>query len=137
MTPSSRVVFFQVNDNAAKLKILVDTAHLHFAKKEPILFFVEDEKGEKFLDELFWKSPPVSFLPHLVSDGPTKDLVVITKSKHNVNEAHVAFNLCPMALSLPFKLLYEFEDLTTPVKKNFSSQRFDVYKRSGFFIEAR
>ncbi len=135
----TRVVFFQVSDNAAKLKKIVDMASLHFGKKEPILFFVEDERGEKFVDELLWKHPPTGFLPHLASAGPTQDLVVITKSKNNVNGARIAFNLCSTALCLsePFKIIYEFEDLTAPVKKNFSTVRYDVYKKSGFFIEAR
>lgn len=138
-SPATRVIFFQVNDNTSKINKILETAHLHFGKKEPLLFFVEEEKSEKFVDELLWKQPPSSFLPHTASDGPTNDLVVITKSKNNVNNAKIAFNLCPTPLFLtePLKIIYEFEDLTAPVKKNLSSQRFDVYKKAGFFIEAR
>ncbi|MBU6382979.1 MAG: DNA polymerase III subunit chi [Verrucomicrobia bacterium] len=137
--PMTRVIFFQVNDNTSKIKKILDTAHLHFGKKEPLLFFVEDEKSEKFVDELLWKQPLSSFLPHVTADGPTNDLIAITKSKNSVNQAKIAFNLCSTALFLnePMKLIYEFEDLTAPVKKNLSSQRFDAYKKGGFFIEAR
>lgn len=139
LSVDTRVIFFQVNDNASKLKKIIETAQLHFEKKEPILIFVEEEKSEKFVDELLWKQPSTSFLPHVVSDGPTNELVVITKSKNNVNNAKLAFNLCPTSLLLnePLKIIYEFEDLTAPVKKNLSSQRFDAYKKAGFFIEAR
>ncbi|MBX7065907.1 MAG: DNA polymerase III subunit chi [Parachlamydiales bacterium] len=138
-SPATRVIFFQVNENGNKLKKILETAQLHFVKKEPILFFVEEEKSEKFVDELLWKQPAASFLPHVASDGPTNDFVAITKSKNNVNQAKIAFNLCPTALLLneTFKIIYEFEDLTAPVKKNLSSQRFDAYKKAGFFIEAR
>lgn len=136
---STRVIFFQVNDNANKLKKIIEMAHFHFGKNEPLLIFVEEEKGEKFVDELLWKTPAESFLPHTVSNEPTKELIVITKSKNNLNQARVAFNLCPTSLFLnePLKIIYEFEDLTAPVKKNFSSQRFDAYKKAGFSIEAR
>lgn len=141
-TPSSnttRVVFFQVSDNPTKLKRLVEMAHTHFEKKEPFLIMVEDEKSQKFVDELLWKLPETSFLPHVASDTTTNDLIVITKVKNNVNNARVAFNLCPTSLLIegPFRIIYEFEDLSAPSKKNLSSQRFDAYKQAGFFIEAR
>lgn len=139
MTASSRVIFFQVSDNAAKLKKIVEMAQYHFSHKEPLLFFVEEEKSEKFVDELLWKQPPTSFLPHVVTDLPSNDFIVITKSKNNVNNAKVVFNLCPTALFLsePVKIIYEFEDLTAPIKKNLSSERFDCYKKAGFLFEAR
>lgn len=136
-TSNSRVIFFQVNDALSKLKKIVEMAHYHFVRKEHLLIFVEEEKSEKFVDDLLWKEPNTSFLPHSVSDGPSNDLIVITKSKNNVNNAKVAFNLCPTALFLPLKTIYEFEDLTAPVKKNLSIQRFDVYKKAGLLIEAR
>lgn len=136
---STRVVFFKVNDGSSKLKKIVEMAQFHFGEKESLLFFVEEEKGGKFVDELLWKQPVSSFLPHTFSDEKTNDLIVITKSKNNVNNARIAFNLCPTSLFLndPFKIIYEFEDLTTPAKKKLSSQRFDDYKRRSFFIEAR
>lgn len=136
-TSSTRVIFFQVSDTPSKLKKIIETAQYHFEKKEHLLIFVEEEKSEKFVDDLLWKEPATSFLPHTVSNGPSNDLIVITKSKNNVNNAKVAFNLCPTALFLPLKMIYEFEDLTAPVKKNLSIQRFDTYKKAGLLIEAR
>ena len=41
----TRVVFFQVRDNAVQAQPLAETAHAHFEKKEPFLIFVEDEKA--------------------------------------------------------------------------------------------
>ncbi len=136
---ATRVVFFQVQDNPTKLKRIIETAHFHFEKKEPILILVEDEKSQIFVDELLWKLPETGFLPHSASDTPTTDLVVITKIKKNVNSARVAFNLCPHSLSIEdsFRMIYEFEDLTAASKKNLSSQRFSAYKQAGFLIEAR
>ncbi len=139
MNTPSRVIFFQVNDNSSKLKRIIEMAHFHFEKKEPFLIMVEDEKSQSFVDELLWKQPNTSFLPHLASDIPTTELVAITKVKNNVNSARAAFNLCPTSLLIegPFRIIYEFEDLSAPSKKNLSSQRYDAYKQAGFFIEAR
>lgn len=133
---NNRIVFFQVRDNGSKIQKIIEMATFHLHKKEKLLFFVEDEKAEKFVDELLWK---VGFLPHVTADGPTNDFLVITKLKVNVNEASFAFNLCPTPLFLndAIPVLYEFEDGTTPVKKNFSSVRFDAYKKAGYLIEAR
>ena len=135
----TRVVFFQVRDTASKLRRIVETAQSHFEKKEPFLILVEDEKSQKFVDELLWKLPETSFLPHLLADEPTTNPLVITKAKKNLNQAKVAFNLCstPLLIEGPFRIIYEFEDLTAPNKKNLSSLRFDAYKQEKFLIEAR
>ena len=139
MNSPSRVIFFQVNDNSSKLKRIIEMAHFHFEKKEPFLIMVEDEKSQNFVDELLWKQPSTSFLPHLASDIQTTELVAITKVKNQVDSARAAFNLCPTSLLIegPFRIIYEFEDLSAPSKKNLSSQRYDAYKQAGFFIEAR
>lgn len=136
---STRVVFFQVRDNGTKLKRIAETALAHFEKKEPFLILVEDERSQQFVDELLWKLPETSFLPHLATDETTTDRIAICKSKNNVNGARIAFNLCPTPLLIegPFRIIYEFEDLSSPNKKNLSSLRFDAYKQAGFLIEAR
>src|SRR5690349_21499374 len=106
MTPSStRVVFFQVRDNGAKIKKIVETAHTHFERKEPLLVLVEDPKAKEFVDTLLWKTPDTSFLPHLATDEPTTELIAIALAKKNVNQAKIAFNLCPTPLLIegPFK----------------------------------
>jgi len=140
-TPSSstRVAFFLVRDNATKLQKIAEAAHTHFEKKEPFLILVEDERSQQFVDELLWKLPETSFLPHVVADEPTTDRIAICKSKKNVNSARIAFNLCPTPLLIegPFRIIYEFEDLSSQTKKNLSSLRFDAYKQAGFLIEAR
>lgn len=139
MTSNTRVVFFQVRDNPSKLKRIIEMAHSHFEKKEPFLILVEDAKAAQFVDELLWKSPDTSFLPHVASDEETSDWIAIAKTKKNVNKAHIAFNLCstPLLIEGPFRIIYEFEDLTAPNKKNLSSLRFDAYKSAGYLIESR
>lgn len=141
MTSSNltRVVFFQVRDNPTKLMRIAETAQSHFEKKEPLLILVEDAKSQQFVDELLWKLPSSSFLPHTACDEETKELVAIAKVKKNVNGARIVFNLCPTPILLDesFRMIYEFEDLTALNKKNLSSIRFDSYKSAGYLIEAR
>lgn len=137
--PSTRIVFFQVRDIPTKLQRLCETAQSHFEKKEHLLIVVEDEKGQSYVDELLWKVPPTSFLPHLATDAETSEWIAITKEKKNVNGARIAFNLCstPLLIEGPFRIIYDFEDLTSPNKRNFSSLRFAAYKQARFLIEAR
>lgn len=137
--PCTRVVFFQVRDAVSKLKRITETAQAHFEKKEPFLIFTEDARSQQFVDELLWKFPEFSFLPHLATDEATSEWVVVTKAKKNINQARVVFNLCPTPLLIegPFRMIYEFEDLTSAPKKNLSSIRFDAYKQARFLIEAR
>lgn len=135
----SRVVFFQVRDNSTKIQRIIEMAQTHFEKKEPLLIVVEDARSQQYVDELLWKSPSTSFLPHIAMDEETTERLVITKTKKNVNGASIAFNLCPTPLLIegPFRIIYDFEDLTAPNKKNLSSLRFDSYKQAGYLIEAR
>ncbi len=141
MPPSNptRVVFFQVQKNSQKIARLTTAAYSHFEKKEHLLILTEDLKSASFVDELLWKSPPSSFLPHVLSDSDTSEWIAISCVKKNINQAKIAFNLCPTPLLIegPFRTIYEFEDLTTPSKKNFSALRFDAYKSAGYLIESR
>lgn len=135
----TRIVFFQVRDSQMKLSRLTETVRSHFEKKEHLILFVEDDKTLKYVDELLWKFPETSFLPHAIADEVTSDWVAIAKMKKNVNGARVAFNLCstPLLIEAPFRVIYDFEDLTNPHRKNLSSLRFDAYKQAQFLIEAR
>lgn len=134
----SRVVLFQVRQANLKVAKLIQTIGAHFEKKEHILIVVEDEKTMLYVDELLWKMPPTSFLPHAVAENNTSAFVAITKSRVNVNQAKFAFNLCPTPLLIEgIRLIYDFEDLTSPLKQQLSTVRFDAYKKAGCLIEAR
>ena len=138
-SPTTRVIFFQVREITTKLRMICEMAQSHFDKKEHFLILVEDAKAQEFVGELLWKSPETSFLPHVACDEKTQDFIAITKTKNNVNNARVAFNLCPTPLMIdpPFRVIYELEDLTNPSKNKLSSLRFDAYKAAHFLIESR
>src|SRR3990167_9184306 len=137
--PLTRAVFFQVREPKAKLACLAETAAAKFERKEHLLILVEDEKAMQYVDELLWKSPETSFLPHIATDELTTELIAITRSKKNVNLSRIAFNLCstPLLIEGPFRIIYDFEDLTSPSKQQLSAVRFDAYKKAGFLIEAK
>lgn len=138
-TAATRVIFFQVKDAQTKIKVITEIARSHFDKKEHCIILVEDEKAQIFVEDLLWKIPDTSFLPHVSSDIPTPELLAITKTKNNVNQAKVAINLCstPLILDTSFRIIYELEDLTNPNKNRLSSLRFDAYKAARFLIESR
>lgn len=131
----TRVILFQVRDPKLKLKRVAEAAQEHFFRKERIALICEDEKTAQFVDDLLWKLPP--FLPHTLA--PTQEPVAITWEKINPNEARVAFNLCstPLLMEGPWRLIYDFEDLTSPAKRTLSELRFDAYKKALYAIEAR
>ena len=136
---SPRVVFFQVSDASSKLNWVAQMAQFHFAKKERFLIIAEETKALTFTDELLWRHPPNSFLPHAIVDQPCVEWIALTKEKKNLNDARYAFNLCPTPLLIegPFRIIYDFEDTSSPNKKLLSQIRFDAYKQARFLIESR
>ena len=135
----SRVIFFQVQNSSDKVRVLCQTINIHFEKKERFLVLCEDAKAQSFTDDLLWKVPIGSFLPHIATDEKTNEFVAITKTKNNVNMAHIAFNLCttPLLIQTPFRIIYEFEDLSNPSKSHLSERRYHAYKKEGYLIESR
>lgn len=139
MNSLCRVVLFQVHSPKQKLLRLIETAQLHFERKEPFSIFVEEEKTAEYVDQILWSTPETSFLPHRIADSASSDLVLITKEKRVLNGARAVFNLCatPLLIEGPFRLLYDFEDLTVPSRRSLSQLRFEAYKKAGYPIESR
>ncbi len=133
-----RVIFFQVHSPHAKPACLIQIVQRHFLHKEPILIVVEEEKALSYVDELLWKHSPSSFLPHAILEEPAQEWIAITKVKKNLNRARYAFNLCPTPLLIegPFRTIYDFEDATSPSKKNLSQVRYEAYKQARYLIES-
>ncbi|KKL09215.1 hypothetical protein LCGC14_2568050, partial [marine sediment metagenome] len=114
------------------------TGIYHFERKEHLLIQVQDDTALKFVDELLWKTPKESFLPHSISDDYTSDYIVITKSKNNLNKAKYLFNLSPDLIDFNpiYKIIYDFDDYTSPKKQEKSKKRFEVYRQAGLKIES-
>lgn len=121
------VIFFPIHTAPEKLSKITETARLHFTRSEPILFFVPDETAWKFLNELLWKIPPESFLPH-----PSKLIHIRLKLDPQVL---AVFNLCPDPVPHNgLKTLYEFEDHSSPDRKQLSDAKYQTYKTLGLPI---
>ncbi len=136
---SIRVIFFQVSDAASKLRCLAETAFEHFSRKEHFLIIAEDDRALTFVEELLWNQTPEIFLPHSIVDSETQEWIALTKVKKNLNNARFVFNLCstPLMIEGPFRIIYDFDDGSSPSKKNLSASRFDAYKQAHYLIESR
>lgn len=122
-----KIVFYSVKTSQAKLNRIVEIAHMHFERKEPLLFLVPDQNAWDFLDRFLWSTPAESFIPH-----PSK-LIQLRLSIDNAFSSF--FNLSPSPMIQEgVKTIYELEDHTTPEKYRLSEQRYLAYREKGFQI---
>ena len=132
-----RVTFFQVKNDQQKRTQIVQIAQEYFEKKEPLLIKTPHEKALEYVDMLLWKYPKDSFLPHVIKDKPTKDLIVLTTSDKNPNEARSIFNLCPKPINNQdryFHRIYELEDLASTHKNKTAQDHYKNYREQGYTI---
>jgi DNA polymerase IIIc chi subunit len=137
---SKRIIFFQVNTTELKLKKIVETAIFHFDRSENFQIFVPDKASLKFVDELLWKIPYGSFIPHSTDEGNTSEKIVVTTIKQNLNNASGIFNLCSEDITtlLPScNIIYELEDMTSSLRQKLSHDKYKKYKELGITIEQR
>lgn len=131
-----KVYFLRVTDAATKLNSICQVTHRHYNKKETILIAVPSQEAAVYLDQLLWRQPNDSFLPHVISEVPTQELVVITTSSANVNQAKIVINLCPaIPVNLgEYSIIYDLLDLTHPTKEQLSHKRQSAYQALGYEI---
>lgn len=132
-----RVTFFQVKSDTEKRGRIIRLATEYFEKKEPLVIQLPHQKALEYVDLLLWRSPKESFLPHTIKDVPTKDLIVLTSSKNNPNEARSVFNLCPDPVenqTSSFIKIYELEDLVSTQQHHAAQRRYKAYKSAGYNI---
>lgn len=128
---NKKVLFFKVQTNNDKLRKIITTSQYHFDKKIPLTILVPNEKVQEYIDELLWKSPPVSFLPHGTDNSETIQIKVF--SKEDSYQKHI-FNLCPFEI-LPssFMSIYELDDSS---KNETYQKKIKFYQESGIPIES-
>lgn len=134
----NKVIFYQIKNVKTKLIKIIQTAMHHFERKEKLLIQVPDEASLSYVDELLWKVPAEGFLPHVVSDKEIDDYIVITKNQENLNKSSYLFNLSQEIIDLDtsYKIIYDFDDFTSPKKQEKSKKRFEIYRGAGFTIES-
>ena len=128
------MTFLRVADVHSKLMRICDTVYEHVSLGQRILISVDDDVSAKFVDDLLWRLPEESFIPHIISDTECENDVIISTVEKNLNKAFVLINLrssiSPMAKS--FSAIYELNDHTVAKKLELSRQRYSAYKREGF-----
>ena len=130
-----KIVFFSVKSSKDKLFRLIETAQNHFEKNEPLLILVPDPTVQTYIDELLWKAPVHSFLPHSTENS----LIQIKVFEPNMKLEKNIFNLCPdeILMNQTFRVIYELEDFTSTMKQCLSQKRFKAYQEKNFIIESR
>lgn len=132
----SKAIFFQVKSTQEKLIKIVLTAQYHFEKKEPLSILVPDEKIQNMIDELLWKTPTESFLPHS-TESSKETIEILIQSPTTILQKHI-FNLCTIDLSLSsFKVIYELEDQTSPSKQADAQKKIKAYASRGIPVESK
>ncbi len=133
---SSQIVFLAIQGTQDKLSKLCRLAERHFEKSEPLLFMTANETARDFVDELLWRIPPESFIPHIATDMPRQATIAITSSRQNITEARTLVNLCaePLFLEGDNLTIYDFEELFSKPRKQASEARYRAYREKGFTI---
>lgn len=136
MNDMTSVTLLKVSDNQAKLQRICETIRQHFESGNAVIVFVPNQDAAKYVDELLWRMPEESFIPHAISNTSSKDPIVITTEPKNLNQAKIMLNLCPgiSPLSGDFQSVYDLIDETHPSKVELSAQRLAAYKSNGFSV---
>lgn len=132
MSPEQKplITFLKVWDNRSKIKAVLETVKGLILKKKRSLIAVPNLDAANYLDELLWKEPEESFIPHLIATEPCEEIVVISTIHSNFNRAEALINLCPeiSPISDQFELIFDLEDSTSPEKAKLSAERKAAYK---------
>lgn len=128
-----KVIFLPIKTNQQKIECICHHAQKHFNQDDKVLIIAPSELAVQYLDELLWKYPNDSFLPHVSMQTPCHDKIVITTFAQNLNHATIVLNLCldycPIANNI--EIIYELYDETTPEKLEQSKRRKHMYSQNG------
>lgn len=129
-----KIIFLRVPTKELKLLKLIDVIHRHFLNRDKVLISCPNEEVAIYMDQLIWKLPEDSFIPHLITSDPTDEKIVINYDKKNPNDAEVMINLSGdiYLKSEPYKIIYELYDETHPEKEESSKKRFNDYHSHGY-----
>lgn len=128
-----KLIFLRVTDNQTKLRRITSIVQQHFVKGERVFIIVPNDKAASFVDELLWKMPEDSFLPHSTAPCSSNERVVITEGSENPNQATIAINLRsePIKEYGQFEKIYELFDQTEKDKERQSKQKILEYEKMG------
>jgi len=133
----TQIYFIRVTDNISKVQKLCSLVSSHFTKKDKVLITVPSNEAAVYLDQLLWKIPEESFVPHSIAHSTTKEQVVITTTLSNINQASILINLSGNLHPNPGSaaLIYELLDMTSREKEAVSRQKQEAYRQAGHHVE--
>lgn len=133
------VIFLKVMDNAMKAKRLSEAVSYYFLQQVSILLLVPNDQAAQYVDQLLWRLPENSFLPHQITQEATNEFIAISTVQSNLNQAQTLINLCPMASPIAdqFITIIELLDHTSVEKLQLSQQRQAAYRSLGYAIQER
>lgn len=138
ITPSKKAIsFICVYTQKEKLSRLCSLVNQLFYQKSRLMILVPNKESALFIDDLLWMRPENSFVPHLYSNSPVEEKVLITETKENLNQATVLINLSGTLddhLMEKFDHIYELEDHTSEKKKENSLRRIQTYRKKSWEI---
>jgi len=123
------IIFIKAADNKTKVGRLCERIKAHFQIGDRVLIMVPTQEAAGYIDDLLWRFPEDSFLPHRIISSPSNERLAITLGRENLNKATVLFNLLPTAFPQfeQYATLYELYDETHPSKAELSRQRLAAY----------
>ena len=133
-----RVIFYRVKENATKIQLICKKGEEAFSQEKRLLIAVPNFQAAQYIEELLWRNPRESFMPHVVTDTPTSEWIAITmQNEKNVNQATRLLNLCttPSPFYEHIKEIYEFYDASLPEKGELSEQRLQYYTSKGCVVK--
>lgn len=130
------IIFIAVRDNNVKLQRICEVVHHHFYNNHRILILVPSEEASAYIDQLLWRMPEDSFVPHEIAKGVVQSKVAITTLSSNINQASILMNLCATIASQAqaFDTVYELMDQTHPSKEALSQKRIAEYQAKGWQV---
>lgn len=127
-----KVIFIKVVDNAQKLQTICSLSHFHFFKKEPLILMTPNQVVAKYIDELLWRAPAASFLPHGLANS--EELITILQEGEAFQPPISLLNLGDKHSYSVKKHLYELWDETQIQKKELAEKKLLFYQNQGVEI---
>lgn len=134
MNTKPLIFFLKVSDNPSKLKRICDLIQQHFMHGNRLLIAVHNAEAAQYIDQLLWRMPEESFLPHVIAQEKSSEQIVITTKNGNLNNAAILLNLCPEIPSMCdfFEKIYDLYDETQPGKLALSQKRQADYQAADY-----
>ena len=122
-----KITFLKVHSNNKKIQRLLEVIHHHFYKGNRIQIIVPNITAGNYINDLLWKAPLESFIPHVMTNAPVADPIVITESNQNLNRCSVVINLSLGLWEHSVDYLYELMDMTSKERELQASKKIQSY----------